>query len=59
MSGRVCQHCKLDGDVLGYEMRLYAVHTRALVAGSVISAEEALRQVWSCQQAALHTPPGT
>ena len=45
MTGRVCQHCKLDADVLGYEMRLYAVHTRAMAAGSVVTAEEALRQV--------------
>ena len=45
MTGRVCGHCKLDTDVLAYEMRLYAVHTRAMAAGQVVTAEEALRQV--------------
>ena len=45
VAGRVCAHCKLDTNVLAHEMRLYAVHTRALAAGSVVTAEEALRQV--------------
>ena len=44
-SGQVCQHCRLDERWLGWEMRLYSVHTRALVAGAAVSAEDALRQV--------------
>ena len=44
MTGHVCRHCQLDTCMLAWEMRLFAVHTRALAAGSVVTAEEALRQ---------------
>ena len=44
-SGQVCRHCRLDERWLAWEMRLYSVHTRALVAGAAVSAEDALRQV--------------
>ena len=43
----MCQHCSLDGTCLALEMRLFAVHTRSIAAGSVVTAEEALRQVCS------------
>ncbi|KAK9793457.1 hypothetical protein WJX73_010752 [Symbiochloris irregularis] len=49
-SGRVCAHCRLDERCLAWEMRLHSVHTRALVAGTAVSAEDALRQA---QAAAL------
>ena len=44
-TGKVCRHCRLDGECLGLEMRLFAVHTRSIAAGSVVTAEEALLQV--------------
>ena len=43
----MCRHCSLDGTCLALEMRLFAVHTRSIAAGSVVTAEEALRQVCS------------
>lgn len=49
-SGRVCRHCRLDERWLAWEMRIYSVHTRALVAGTAVSAEDALRQVSACSR---------
>lgn len=54
-SGQVCSHCRLDERWLAWEMRLYSVHTRALVAGTAVSAEDALRQAClpSCRSCSL------
>lgn len=41
----MCRHCRMDDIWLGWEMRLFRLETRALAAGSHVSAEDALRQV--------------
>lgn len=42
--GRVCEHCRLDELFLAWELRLFCLHTRALTAGTKVTAEEAARQ---------------
>jgi len=32
--GRVCGHCRLDEGFFAWELRLFALHTRALTAGT-------------------------
>lgn len=44
-AGRMCRHCRMDDLWLAWELRLFRLDTRALVAGAHVSAEDALRQV--------------
>ncbi|KAK9810177.1 hypothetical protein WJX72_006177 [[Myrmecia] bisecta] len=44
VAGRVCPHCRLDEQLLAWEVRLFSLQTRAMAAGQEISAEEAIRQ---------------
>eukprot|EP00878_Enallax_costatus_P028465 GHUV01030749.1.p1 GENE.GHUV01030749.1~~GHUV01030749.1.p1 ORF type:complete len:482 (+),score=191.41 GHUV01030749.1:2170-3615(+) len=50
VAGLVCKHCRLDEQMRKWEIRLFSLHTRALVAGTQIDADAAAAQA---QQAAL------
>ncbi|KAG2482055.1 hypothetical protein HYH03_018991 [Edaphochlamys debaryana] len=45
----VCEHCRLDEKLIQWEVRLFALYSRALTAGATVTAEEAARRA----QAAL------
>ncbi|GIL90673.1 hypothetical protein Vretifemale_18375 [Volvox reticuliferus] len=45
----VCEHCRLDEHFIQWEVRLFALYSRALTAGATVTAEEAARRA----QAAL------
>ncbi|GLI64470.1 hypothetical protein VaNZ11_007743 [Volvox africanus] len=45
----VCEHCRLDERFIQWEVRLFALYSRALTAGATVTAEEAARRA----QAAL------
>jgi hypothetical protein len=38
VAGLVCRHCRLDEGMRRWEVRLFSLHTRALVAGTLVSA---------------------
>ncbi|KAL0019181.1 hypothetical protein WJX77_000293 [Trebouxia sp. C0004] len=42
VAGRVCQHCRLDEQFVGWEVRIYSLQTHAMVAGQAVTAEEAI-----------------
>jgi len=59
VAGRVCQHCRLDEQFVGWEVRIYSLQTHAMAAGQAVTAEEAIIRVrptnsssfiWSYQQ---------
>jgi hypothetical protein len=37
VAGLVCRHCRLDEGMRRWEVRLFSLHTRALVAGTMVS----------------------
>lgn len=43
--GRVCQHCRLDEQFVGWEVRIYSLQTHAMAAGQAVTAEEAIIRV--------------
>ncbi|KXZ52879.1 hypothetical protein GPECTOR_8g26 [Gonium pectorale] len=40
----VCEHCRLDERFIQWEVRLFALYSRALTAGATVTAEEAARR---------------
>ncbi|KAL3154030.1 hypothetical protein ABBQ32_013581 [Trebouxia sp. C0010 RCD-2024] len=42
VAGRVCQHCRLDEQFVGWEVRIYSLQTHAMAAGQAVTAEEAV-----------------
>lgn len=42
VAGRVCQHCRLDEQFVGWEVRIYSLQTHAMAAGQAVTAEEAI-----------------
>lgn len=45
VAGRVCQHCRLDEQFVGWEVRIYSLQTHAMAAGQAVTAEEAIIRV--------------
>lgn len=45
VTGRVCQHCRLDEQFVGWEVRIYSLQTHAMAAGQAVTAEEAIIRV--------------
>ncbi len=45
VAGRVCQHCRLDEQFVGWEVRMYSLQTHAMAAGQAVTAEEAIIRV--------------
>jgi E3 ubiquitin-protein ligase SHPRH len=43
VAGLVCRHCRLDEGMRRWEVRLFSLHTRALVAGTLVSGEGFIR----------------
>ncbi|EFJ51898.1 hypothetical protein VOLCADRAFT_87560 [Volvox carteri f. nagariensis] len=40
----VCEHCRLDERFIQWQVRLFALYSRALTAGATVTAEEAARR---------------
>ena len=45
VAGRVCQHCRLDEQFVGWEVRIYSLQTHAMAAGQAVTAQEAIIRV--------------
>ena len=45
VAGQVCQHCRLDEQFVGWEVRIYSLQTHAMAAGQAVTAEEAIIRV--------------
>ena len=62
VQGVVCQHCRLDEQFVGWEVRIYSLQTHAMAAGQAVTAEEAIIRVstvpdyaqYGCLYAACH-----
>ena len=52
VAGRVCQHCRLDEQFVGWEVRIYSLQTHAMAAGQAVTAEEAIARVSLCSASA-------
>jgi hypothetical protein len=53
VAGLVCRHCRLDEGMRRWEVRLFSLHTRALVAGTMVSAVVGLLKVWDASAACI------
>ena len=51
---RVCQHCRLDEQFVGWEVRIYSLQTHAMVAGQAVTAEEAIIRVGTTTKINFH-----
>jgi hypothetical protein len=44
VAGLVCRHCRLDEGMRWWEVRLFSLHTRALVAGTMVSGIDSYKK---------------